>query len=103
MWQQKNSLPYSKPRIAVWTNWKSNLRISLTDIFPTILIIESTFVILLERMSAKVKGECKMEKIKIDLGFATLAAENGIDIRVYADKYNEDYTHHFEVGVYEED
>ena len=87
-----------------------------------------------------------MDKIKIDLGFATLVAEkgtdknyneifigledkngcwlqnlaivgqkyhytdgtevvqdNGIDIRVYADKDNEDYTHHFEVGVYEED
>ena len=87
-----------------------------------------------------------MEKIKIDLGFATLVAEKGtdknyneifigledkngcwlqdlaiigqkyhyinhaevvqdkgIDIRVYADKDNEDYMHHFEVGVYEED
>ena len=52
-----------------------------------------------------------MEKIKIDLGFATLVAEKGaeavqdkgIDIRVYADKDNEDYTHHFEVGVYEEE
>lgn len=87
-----------------------------------------------------------MEKIKIDLGFATLVAEKGthknyreifiglenkagcwlqdlaivgqknhyaddagvvqdkgIDIMVYADKDNEDYTHHFEVGVYEED
>lgn len=29
--------------------------------------------------------------------------DKGIDIRVYADKDNEDYTHHFEVGVYEED
>ena len=87
-----------------------------------------------------------MEKIKIDLGFATLVAEkgtnknyreifiglenkagywiqdlafvgqkyhdtdgkevvqdNGIDIRVYADKDNKYYTHHFEVGVYEEE
>lgn len=87
-----------------------------------------------------------MDKIKIDLGFATLVAEKGtdknyreimiglenkagcwlqdlaivgqkyhyikgaevvqdkgVDIRVYADKDNEDYTHHFEVGVYEED
>lgn len=44
-----------------------------------------------------------MDKIKIDLGFATLVAEKGIDIRVYADKDNEDYTHHFEVGVYEEE
>ena len=44
-----------------------------------------------------------MEKIKIGVGFATLVAENGIDIRVYADKDNEDYTHHFEVGVYEEE
>ena len=87
-----------------------------------------------------------MEKIKIDLGFATLVAEkgtnkncreifiglenkagywiqdlafvgqkyhyadgtevvqdNGIDIRVYADKDNEYYPHHFEVGVYEEE
>lgn len=87
-----------------------------------------------------------MDKIKIDLGFATLVAEKGtdknyceifigledkngcwlqdlaivgqkyhytngtevmqdkgIDIRVYADKDNEDYTHHFEVGVHDED
>ena len=87
-----------------------------------------------------------MEKIKIDLGFATLVAEKGteknyneifiglenkagcwlqdlaivrqkyhytdsmeivkdkeIDVMVYADKDNEDYTHHFEVGVYEEE
>ena len=87
-----------------------------------------------------------MEKIKIDLGFATLVAEKGndknyneicigledkngcwlqdlaivgqkyhytnrteivqdkgIDIRVYADKDNEDYTHRFEVGVYDEE
>ena len=87
-----------------------------------------------------------MEKIKIDLGIATLVAEKGtdknyreimiglenkagcwlqdlaivgqkyhytddaevaqdkgIDVMVYADKDNEDYTHHFEVGVYEED
>lgn len=87
-----------------------------------------------------------MEKIKIDLGFATLVAEKGtdknyneifiglenkagcwlqdlaivrqkyhyaddeevvqdkgIDIMVYADKDNKNYTHHFEVGVCEED
>ena len=44
-----------------------------------------------------------MEKIKIDLGFATLVSEKGIDIRVYADKDNEDYTHHFEVDIYEEE
>ena len=87
-----------------------------------------------------------MDKIKIDLGFATLVAEKGtdtnyneifigledkngcwlqdlaivgqkyhyaddeevvqdkgIDIRVYADKDNEDYTHHFEVDIYEEE
>ena len=87
-----------------------------------------------------------MEKIKIDVGFATLVAEKGndknyneicigledkngcwlqdlaivgqkyhytnrteivqdkgIDIRVYADKDNEDYTHRFEVGVYDEE
>ena len=87
-----------------------------------------------------------MEKIKIDLGFATLVAEkgtnknyreifiglenkagywiqdlafvgqkyhytdgkevvqdNGIDIRVYADKENEDYPYHFEVDICEEE
>lgn len=85
-----------------------------------------------------------MDKIKIDLGFATLVAEKGadknyneicigledkngcwiqdlaiigqkyhyvndtevvqdkgIDVMVYADKDNEDYTHHFEVGIYD--
>lgn len=34
---------------------------------------------------------------------AEVAQDKGIDIMVYADKDNEDYTHHFEVGVYEED
>ena len=86
-----------------------------------------------------------MEKIKIDLGFATLVAEKGIcegyreiylslenkkgvglqdlaiigqkchydkdgnlvydkgiDVTVYADCDNEDYTNRFEIGIYEE-
>lgn len=87
-----------------------------------------------------------MDKIKIDLGFATLVAEKGTDesyheifigledkdgvfiqdlaivgqkyhytddaevvqdkginVMVYADKNNEDYTNKFEIGIYEEE
>ena len=60
MWQQKNSLPCSKPHIAAWTNWKANLRTNSVDTSQKILTTESTFVILLVRISAKIKEDLGM-------------------------------------------
>ena len=44
-----------------------------------------------------------MDKIKIDLGFATLVAKKGIDVKVYADCDNEDFTDEFGINIYEEE
>lgn len=34
---------------------------------------------------------------------ADIVQDKGMDVMVYANKDNEDYTHHFEVDIYEEE